>query len=69
MPTFRAEFYGRLKGAIGLSYSIVDIVEAPDKAAARLKLYDNYESVLQDVITEENLNETDRHVLEKSTYA
>ena len=46
MPKYRADFYGRLKNAIGIFYSITAYVEAEDEKAANLKLYDTYDNVL-----------------------
>lgn len=43
---YEASFYGKTKGAIGISYTISTTVEADDKEQARIKLYDRYESVL-----------------------
>lgn len=42
---FKVTFYGRTKGAIGISYKITDTVWAPDVEGARLALYDKYEHI------------------------
>lgn len=51
MKKYSISFYGRLKGAIGCFYSIVDIVCADDEKAAILKLYDKYDHVHQPTVT------------------
>ena len=45
MKTYKATFYGRKVGAIGIRYLIEDTVSADNKEAARLKLYDKYEHI------------------------
>lgn len=42
---YRAEFYGRKAGAIGIFYWITTEVEGDDPDAARLALYDRYEHI------------------------
>ncbi len=42
---WKAQFFGRLKGAIGMCYWFEVVVDAPDGDAARLKLYDTHEHV------------------------
>lgn len=44
--TFRFEFTGREKNAIGITYKIIKEVIALDIEKARLKLYDNYEQIM-----------------------
>lgn len=45
MPKFRITFSGRRKGALGLSRTFVETVEALDEEQAVLKLYDTHEHV------------------------
>lgn len=40
---FTLTFYGRVKGAIGINYTITTVVEADDCEDAKLKLYDTHE--------------------------
>ena len=47
MYKFTIEFYGRIKGSIGIFYTIRDSVEAETKEEAILKLYDKYEHIQQ----------------------
>jgi hypothetical protein len=42
---FLCRFYGRRRGALGISYTIEVTVEAECAKAAALKLYDNYEHI------------------------
>jgi hypothetical protein len=42
---YRAEFWGRTIGAIGVTSRYVVEVEADNLEAARLKLYDTYEHI------------------------
>jgi hypothetical protein len=43
--TYRAQFTGRLAGAIGIFHPITTTVEGDDPAAARLALYDRFEHI------------------------
>lgn len=52
MKTYEIEFYGRLKGAIGIFYTITDTVQAENEEAAILALYDKYENVHRPKIKE-----------------
>lgn len=54
MNEYRISFYGRLKGAIGISYHIIENVEADSEQNAILALYDKYENVNTPVITRVN---------------
>jgi hypothetical protein len=45
MKNYRASFTGRKVGAIGITYFIIDYVEAENEEQARLKLYDRYEHI------------------------
>jgi len=47
MYKFTIEFYGRIKNAIGISYTIRDSVEAETKDEAILNLYNKYEHIHQ----------------------
>jgi len=52
MPTYRAKFYGRTKGAIGIFHTISTTVTAPNKDKAHLKLYDRYDHIQRLVLVE-----------------
>lgn len=52
MTTYRIEFSGRTKGAIGVFSSYTETVEADSKESAILKLYDAYEHVHGPVVTQ-----------------
>lgn len=52
MKTYRIEFNGREKNAIGVTYRIVKEVRATDEQAARLKLYETHEHILVSSIVE-----------------
>lgn len=45
MKTYIAEFNGRLKNAIGITYKIVDKVQAENEEKALLALYEKYEHI------------------------
>jgi len=45
MTKFQIKFRGRLKGAIGIFEDFTETVEASDRDAAVLKLYDKYEHI------------------------
>lgn len=45
MLKYSVTFFGRTLGAIGICYMITDTVEAENKEAALLKLYDKYDTV------------------------
>ena len=45
MPTYEAQFKGRLKGADGICYPIYTQVRARDEKHAREALYDSYEHI------------------------
>ena len=45
MKKYKAIFRGREAGAIGIFYSIYAEVEAENKKAAELKLYEKYEHI------------------------
>jgi len=45
MTVYNATFVGREKAAIGITYHIIAMVEAPNREAANLKLYDKYEHI------------------------
>ena len=45
MNTYHIQFNGRTTGAIGRCYGNYRIVDAPDKDAAILKLYDDFEHI------------------------
>ena len=42
---YKARFTGRQLGAIGIFHKCSDIVEAENEEAARLKLYDKWDSI------------------------
>lgn len=52
MELFTVKFNGRKKGAIGVTYPITETVKAEDKESVRLALYDNYEHIIIDSITQ-----------------
>jgi hypothetical protein len=56
MTTYRIEFSGRPKGAIGVFSSYTETVEADSKETAILELYETYEHIHGPVVTkcEEN---------------
>lgn len=45
MKTYFCKFNGRLKGALGITYSITDTVMAENPNGARLALYEKYEQI------------------------
>ena len=45
MPRFKITFRGRKNGAIGITTPLTCEVEAPDREAAILKLYDTHEHI------------------------
>ena len=45
MTKYLATFIGRKVGAIGIRYQISVMVEAANKEAAELRLYDSYEHI------------------------
>ena len=45
MKTYKANFTGRLKGAIGVFYPISTYTKGEDEAAARLFLYERFEHI------------------------
>ena len=51
MNTYTIEFFGRLAGAIGITYRIHETVQADTQGLAVLKLYDKYEHVSRLMIT------------------
>ena len=42
---YQASFNGRRQGALGIFYHIFDTVEAENKEAAELKLYEKWEHI------------------------
>jgi hypothetical protein len=46
MNTYKIIFTGRTKGALGITYSIEEEVQANNPEEARLKLYDRYEHIM-----------------------
>lgn len=50
MKMYRIEFTGRTKGAIGITYPIIEWVEAESPSKAVLKLYDKHEHISPRVI-------------------
>jgi hypothetical protein len=46
MNTYQISFHGRLKGAIGITYTVIEDVTAVSEDAAVLRLYNKYENVL-----------------------
>lgn len=52
MPTYQIRFSGRKLGALGVVSTFYERVEAPDKDAAVLKLYDKYEHISPQAIVE-----------------
>lgn len=52
MKNYQISFIGRTKGALGITYRIVDTVQAEDEKKAILALYDKYEHIALPVITE-----------------
>lgn len=52
MNTYNITFYGRLRGAIGIQYTIYDTVTSENAASAILKLYDKYENVSFPIATD-----------------
>lgn len=54
MKQYRITFGGRIKGAIGLSYSISAIRSAESPETAVLALYDDYEHISFPKVTEVN---------------
>lgn len=55
---YTAHFFGRNKGAIGISQRFIVFVVADNEDDARLKLYDTHEHISQCVFIEENENAT-----------
>ena len=53
MKTYRAIFFGRTRGAIGIFHWCEVIVQAEDTEQARLKLYDTHDLYTSDVRFEE----------------
>jgi hypothetical protein len=45
MKTYKARFYGREKGAIGIFYHITAFVNGNDEHDANIKLYDTYDHI------------------------
>jgi hypothetical protein len=45
VASYTLTFTGRLKGALGVTHTIIDTVEADTFVEAQLKLYDKYECV------------------------
>jgi hypothetical protein len=54
MKTYQAKFTGREVGAIGIFYKITATVEAENAEAARLKLYEKYEHLMDLTLTEKH---------------
>ena len=52
MRKYQVTFEGRLINAIGCTYTIMASVEAEDRQAARLKLYDKYDHITLDIYKE-----------------
>lgn len=52
MKTYKISFFGRLKGAIGISYPCYREIEAESKEEALLKLYDTHEHIYTTSIIE-----------------
>lgn len=54
MNKYTIEFIGRLAGALGVTYKIIEDVEADSVEAARVKLYDKYEHIYVTKIITDN---------------
>jgi hypothetical protein len=63
MKTYTARFYGRLKGALGVSYWIETQVEVDAIETARIKLYDRYEHISHLTLTDESVPAHVREVI------
>jgi hypothetical protein len=52
MKTYCIAFFGRLRGAIGVSCAFTKTIQATNEEAAILKMYDEYDHIQQPSITE-----------------
>lgn len=58
MKTYKVEFSGKTKGAIGYDCEIICLVEGENEDTARVNLYKNFDHILINRITElQNYNE------------